>query len=142
MNSSKRILAVDYGDKRTGLAVTDEGGTIAMALDVIHTKSRAETAREVAKHCAERQISLIVVGMNYDDDGLPTPQGRKALRFAEAVKEICGVTIAFWDEFNTTNDAITAAVNAKIGKKKRTPHMDAIAATLLLQSYLERVNED
>lgn len=132
-----RILAVDLGEKRIGLAMSDPTGTLARPLLVIaHVQRRADAAA-VAGLAREHEAGLIVIGQSFDLDGQPNFAGRQAARFAEALRVQTDLPVVLWDEAFTTQDARQARLEMGVPRKKRSGHLDDLAATLLLQSYLE-----
>ena len=133
-----RALGVDPGEKRLGIAISDLSGTIASPLTVIQHKARAADAAQIAHLAAEQEAVVIVVGQPLDGDGEVGPQGRKSLRLAEAIRACTDVPVVLWDESGSTQAAIAArrAMGAK--RKKRSGHLDDLAATYLLQSYLDQ----
>ncbi len=132
-----RILAVDPGSKRIGVAVSDTTGSIAGPLTVIGHVSRLVDAATVAALASEQGVSLIVVGQSLDDDGQPTFEGRRAARFAAALQTQTSLPVRLWDEAYTTQDARSTRIAMGVPRKKRTGHLDELAATLLLQTYLD-----
>ena len=132
-----RILAVDHGEKRIGLALSDPTATIASPLKVIEHSSRLMDAAQVANLAEESEAGLIVIGQSFDEEGNPNLAGRRAARFAEALKEQTQVPVVLWDESFSTQDARTARIDLGVSRKKRTGHQDAFAAVVILQSYLE-----
>ena len=132
-----RILAVDHGEKRIGLALSDETASIASPLRVIEHVSRAIDAAQVADLAAQNNTAVIVVGQSFDEDGNPNPAGRRAGRFAEELKNQTNIPIELWDESFSTQDARVARIQLGLSKKKRAGHHDALAAVVILQSYLE-----
>ncbi|RME90044.1 MAG: Holliday junction resolvase RuvX [Anaerolineae bacterium] len=132
-----RILAVDHGEKRIGIAVSDPTATIASPLTVLEHISRAEDAARVAELARSHEVGLIVVGQSLDDDGRPTRQGRSAARFADALRACVDVPVVLWDEAFSTYEALEARRALGIARKKRREPVDALAATVILQSYLE-----
>jgi putative Holliday junction resolvase len=132
-----RILAVDPGDKRIGLAVSDPSGTIASPLRVINHVSRVLDAAQIASVAAEMDVALILVGESLDDDGNPTPEGRKALRLADAIRLQSPIPVEMWDESFSTQTARETRIAMGVRRSKRKGHMDELAATVILQSYLE-----
>lgn len=135
---SKRILGVDPGEKRLGIAVSDLSGTIASPLTVIQHEARAVDAARIVQLAVEQEAVLIIVGQALDADGEVGPQGRKSLRLAEAIRACTDMPVALWDESGSTQAAIEArrAMGAK--RKKRSGHLDDLAATYLLQTWLDR----
>lgn len=132
-----RILAVDHGEKRIGLAVSDPTATIASPLTVIKHASRTMDAAQVANLAEEIDVSLIVIGQSFDEEGLPNLAGRRAAKFAEALREQTQIPIVLWDESFSTQDARAARIELGVSRKKRAGHQDSLAAVVILQSYLE-----
>lgn len=132
-----RILAVDPGEKRIGLAISDEGGSIANPLAVINHVARAVDAARVAQAATEQRAGLIIVGQSFDEDGNPNLAGRRAQKFAEALRSQTDIPVEMWDESLTTHDARAARIAMGVSRRKRAGHLDALAATVLLQDYLD-----
>ncbi len=132
-----RILAVDHGEKRIGLAISDLTGTIANPLKVIEHVSRVIDAAQVADISAQNQVELIIIGQSFDEEGKPNLAGRRAARFAEALKTQTQIPIVMWDEFFSTQFARAARIEMGVSRKKRAGHLDELAATIILQSYLD-----
>ena len=132
-----RILAVDPGSKHIGLALSDPNGTIANPLTVLAHVSRPLDAAAVAELATSREAGLIVIGQSFDDDGNPSFEGRRSARFAESLKTQTDVPILLWEESFTTQDARTARLQMGVSRQKRSGHLDDLAATILLQSYLD-----
>lgn len=132
-----RILAVDHGEKRIGLALSDPTATIASPLKVIEHTSRLMDAAQVANVAEESEAGLIVIGQSFDEEGNANLAGRRAARFAEALKEQTQIPVVLWDESFSTQDARTARIELGVSRKKRGGHQDAFAAVVILQSYLE-----
>lgn len=135
-----RILAVDHGEKRIGLALSDPTATIASPLKVIVHVSRAVDAAQVAALAAEHEAGLILVGQSFDEDGHPNAAGRSAARFAEALKLQTEIPVQMWDESLSTADARASRAALGLSRKKRAGHHDALAAAVILQSYLENLS--
>jgi len=132
-----RILAVDHGEKRIGIALTDATGTIAAPLKVVEHISRAIDAAQVAELAVQNDAVLIVIGQSFDDDGNPNPAGRRAGRFADELKNQTDLPIELWDESFSTQDARAARIELGVSRKQRAGHQDLFAAVVILQSYLE-----
>lgn len=132
-----RILAIDHGEKRIGLALTDSSGIIAGPLTVLEHVSRPVDAAQVADLAARNDVGLIVVGQSFDEDGQPNLAGRRAARFAEALKTQTSIPVELWDESFSTQDARAARLKLGGPRRKRSGHLDELAATVILQSYLE-----
>ena len=132
-----RIMAVDYGHKRFGLAVSDESGTLARPLLVLPHASRVVDAAQVAELAATHDAGQIVVGVSYDEDGQLNTAGHTAARFAEALRQQTARPVLLWDESLTTQDARAVRLAMGVSRKKRAGHLDDVAAALLLQNYLD-----
>jgi putative Holliday junction resolvase len=132
-----RILAIDPGSKHIGLAISDPTGTIANPLTVLSHVSRLVDAAAVAELANSHEAGLIVVGQSFDDDGNPSFEGRRSMRFAEALKTQTNIPVLLWEESFTTQDARFARIQMGVSRKKRSGHLDDLAATVLLQSYLD-----
>jgi len=132
-----KILAIDPGSKRIGVAISDPTGTIANPLTVLNHIARRLDAAAVAELAKTNGASHIVIGQSLDDDGHPTFEGRRAVRFAEALKTQTDLPIVFWDESFSTQDARAARIAMGVSRKNRLGHLDDVAATVLLQSYLD-----
>jgi putative Holliday junction resolvase len=132
-----RILAVDHGEKRIGLALSDPSGTLAQPLTVIPHVSRLIDAARVANLAAENGAGRIIIGQSFDENGLPNLAGRRAARFAAALKEQTSIPVELFDESFSTQEARALLIELGVSRKKRAGHHDALAATMLLRSYLE-----
>ncbi|HEX6271271.1 MAG TPA: Holliday junction resolvase RuvX [Anaerolineales bacterium] len=132
-----KILAIDHGEKNIGLAISDPTATIASPLKVIKHVSRLMDAAQVANLAAENDVVLIVIGQSYDEEGKPTLAGRRAAKFAEALKEQTQIPVVLWDESFSTQDARATRVEMGVSRKKRAGLVDELAAVMILKSYLD-----
>jgi len=132
-----RILAVDHGEKRIGLALSDPTATIASPLQVIKHVSRLLDAAQVANSASENKVDLIVIGQSFDEEGNPNLAGRRAAKFAEALKEQTAIPVELFDESFSTQDARATRIEMGVSRKKRSGHMDELAAVMILRSYIE-----
>jgi len=132
-----RYLGVDPGEKRLGVAVSDPTGTISAPLTVIRHISREIDAAAIAQIAAEQDAIQIIVGQSLDEDGNPSYQGRRAARFADAIKRQTHIPVVLWDESDTTRAAQEVRLRMGVARKKRQGHLDDLAAAVLLQSYLD-----
>ena len=132
-----RILAVDHGEKRIGLALSDPTATIVRPLKVIGHVSRLLDAAQVANVAHENEGGLIVIGQSFDEQGRPNLAGRRAATFAAALQEQTRIPIVLWDESFSTQEARAAQIELGVSRKKRAGHQDALAAVVILRSYLE-----
>jgi putative holliday junction resolvase len=134
---SRRILAVDPGDKRIGLAISDPTGTIAGPLQVIKHVSRVIDAASIAQIAADNDCGKIVVGQALDSEGNIGPAARHSIRLAEAIGEQTKLPVELWDESGSTQLARSAAIALNVRRRKKSGHLDEIAATVILQTYLD-----
>ena len=132
-----RILAVDPGEKRLGLAISDPTGTIANPLTVLKHVSHPLDAAAIAQIAADNQAGQIVVGQALDADDRPTLQSRRAAHLAEAIRLQTGLPVVLWDETGSTQAAQAARLAMGVSRRKRRGHLDDLAATYILQTYLD-----
>jgi len=134
---SGRILSIDPGDKRIGVAVSDPSGTIANPLCVLGHVARMIDAAAIAQLAIEQDVALIVVGQVMDGESEPGPQGRKAIRMAEAIRSLTDIPVVLFDEYGSTQKAQSARIGMGVKRTRRSGHMDELAATVILQAYLD-----
>ena len=132
-----KTLAIDHGDKKIGLAISDETGLIARPLKIIRHKSRAADAQAVADLAIAENAEQIILGLPLGDDGEDTPQSRAVRRFAEALREVCSLPLIFADESHSSTEAALLRRASGAKRKKRREPDDALAAAVVLQNYLE-----
>lgn len=134
------ILAVDWGTKRIGVAISDPTGRIARPLGIINHTSRSEDAERIVKLSHENSVDSIIMGVTYDENNCLTPSGRSANRLADEISKLYGKQIVLWDEAFTTLYAKRLQIEKGTSRSRRKGHQDDIAAVLLLQDYLEKIN--
>jgi putative Holliday junction resolvase len=132
-----RTLAVDPGEKNLGIALSDLTGTIASPLTVLKHVSRQLDAAAIAQLAYEHEAGRIIVGQALDVEGRPTPEGRRAARLAEAIRQQTDVPVELWDESGSTQAARAARLALGARRAKRRGHLDDLAATYILQTYLD-----
>ena len=131
------VIAVDPGEKRLGIAISDPTGTIANPLEVLEHVSRTIEAASIAQLAIERGAELIVIGQALDEENRPTPQARRAARLAGAIRAQTSTPVLLWDESGSTQTARQARVALGAPRSKRRGHLDELAATVILQTYLD-----
>ncbi len=133
-----RLLALDVGDKRIGVAVSDDLGILATPLTIVkHTNWREDIAR-ILQIAREQRVQGIVVGVPYYLDGTASEQTRKVLRFIERLRERTDLPVYEWNEALSTEEAEARLHAAGRRQKRRAPtHVDAQAAAVILQEFLE-----
>jgi putative Holliday junction resolvase len=134
---SGRILAVDPGDKRIGIALSDPTRMIARPLVVLQHTSRLIDSASIAGLAADHGATLIIVGQALGDEGQLTPQARHAVHLAEAIKEQTNLPVELWDESGSTQAARASRLAMGVSRRKRGGHLDEVAAAVILQSYLD-----
>jgi len=132
-----RVLAVDWGSKRLGLAISDESGTIAQPLTVISHVSKSENAGKILEIAQQRGVGRIIVGITKNAENNLTPSGRSAMRLIEHIRAQGIIPVKAFDESNSTKKAKQSTIMSGVSKKKRRGHQDGIAAAIILQTYLE-----
>jgi len=132
-----RILAVDPGEKNIGIAISDPTGTIANPLTIIKHVSRPIDAATIAQLAAENNANLIIIGQALSDAGHPTPQSRRSARLANAIQTQTNLPVELWDESGSTQAARQARIAMGVPRSKRRGHLDDLAATYILQTYLD-----
>ncbi len=132
-----RVLAVDPGEKFIGIALSDPTGTIASPLTILRHRSKEQDAQAIARLAEEHQVGCIVVGQATDVQGRPTTlQARRAANLARAIAALTTVPVVLWDETGSTQ-TVHQAWQAMGVSRRRKRRPDALAATVILQSYLD-----
>lgn len=132
-----KILGIDHGNVRIGIAISDESGSFARPLTIIPHVSRLHDAEKVCKLCEEHGCEMIVVGIPYDSDGGEGPRARSVLRFVAQLKSICRIPVITWDESYSTKNVIATSLQMKESRSSRRQALDDKAAAMILQSYLD-----
>ncbi|NLD88009.1 MAG: Holliday junction resolvase RuvX [Clostridiales bacterium] len=132
-----KIMAIDYGDAHTGIAVSDMSRTIAGYTTVINERSREKLLNKVIELIKTHNIAEIVVGKPLNMNGTVGERAEKCMTFAEQLRERTDCKVVLWDERRTSVDAnrILSDAGKKRGKQKKL--VDAVAASLILQGYLD-----
>jgi putative holliday junction resolvase len=136
-----RILAIDPGEKRLGVAMSDPTATIASPLTVVDHTSRTADATAIIILASQHEAGLIVIGEALDEEGNVGFQARKAIRLAEAIRSQSSIPVVLWDESGSTETARQARIAMGVSRQKRKGHLDNLAATVILQSYLDAHSE-
>ena len=134
-----RILGLDMGSKTIGVALSDPLGWTAQGITTIRRTKKEQDLEEVHKICQEYNVVTIVIGLPKNMIGSIGEGGVKALEFAELLKEKTELPIEMWDERLTTVAAHRAMLEADLSRNKRKKIVDKIAATYILQGYLDRL---
>lgn len=132
-----KILGIDHGNVRIGIAISDESGSFARPLTIITHVSRAEDAETICRIGEEEGCAKIVVGIPYDSDGTEGPRARSVLRFVEQLRSVCKLSVMTWDESFSTKDVISTSLQMNKSQTSRRTAMDDKAAAMILQNYLD-----
>ena len=131
-----KIMAVDYGDARTGIAISDLLGSIVGSTTVIHSRRDDKTIAEIQKLIEQNGVGEIVVGLPKNMDGTEGPRAEACRAFAGRLEQATGLKVALWDERRTTVEAHQILSDHNYHGKKRKNTVDAVAASLILEGYL------
>ena len=134
----KRILGVDYGDARTGLAYSDAMGLTAVGWCNVKSYNTEKAAEEIAVKAKEIGAELIVIGKPLNMNGTAGPRAEAALAFGETLKKYTDIPITFFDERRTTVQAHEILTQTGVFGKKRKDTVDTLAAEIILQSYMDK----
>jgi putative pre-16S rRNA nuclease len=132
-----RVLALDHGTKRIGVALSDETATIAQPLEFIPAEPLAKALERIKEIVVEKQVREIVVGLPRNMNGTYGPAAESARKFAATLREALGIPVKTWDERLTTVQANRFLIEAGLRREQRKTKVDQSAAAILLQSYLE-----
>lgn len=131
-----KILAVDYGDSRTGLAMCDRTEFLASPLGIIEEKSYAKVIEKIVHASKEYEAGMIVIGLPKNMDGTEGARAEKTRKMASMLTSIVDIPVELWDERQTTVSAAgILSENGTFGKKRKEV-LDAVAATVILESYI------
>lgn len=138
--SSKRVLAIDYGSKRIGVAVSDPLGITAQGLP--NVDNDAERFENIRKITEEKGVSLIIVGLPRRLDGTLGQSAQEVKKFGDELRKKLAIEVKYWEEWLSTAEAERHLINADRSRKKRKGLRDRIAAQLILQGYLDSKRGD
>ena len=130
-----RVLGIDFGSKRVGLALGDTESGLATALATL--PNDAALFEAIGRVCRERGVEAIVVGLPLNMDGSRGPQAERATEFADRLGSHLGLPVETWDERLSTAEVERALLAGGLSRKKRKARRDRLAAQLILQSYLD-----
>ena len=132
-----RVLGIDPGVKRIGVAISDPTGTLARPLTVLKHISRKENARRLAALAEENSCELIVVGQALSWDGKSTESSRRAAKLSEVLSRMTDIPVRLWDESGSTKEAQALYLEMGVPQKKRRGHLDDAAAAVILRDFLQ-----
>ena len=133
----KRVMGVDYGDARTGIAVSDLLCSIVGSTTVIHSRNKEKTIAQIREMVVAQDVGEIVVGLPKNMNGTEGPRAELCREFAQMLQEATGLPVHLWDERRTTVEAHNILSQHNYHGKKRKDTVDAVAASLILEGYLD-----
>ncbi len=132
-----RVMGIDYGTVRTGIAVSDELGFIAQPLESFEYTSFRVLVEHIASECTKRSVGKIVIGLPKHMSGDEGDSAEKARGLGNALAEKLGIPVIYQDERLTSKAAERALLESDMSRKKRRGKIDSIAASIILQTYLD-----
>lgn len=131
-----RIMGIDYGDARTGIAISDLLCSLVGTTTVIHSRNADKTVLEIQKLISENGVGELVLGLPKNMDGTEGPRAELCRAFAQRLEEATGLPVKLWDERRTTVEAHQILNEHNYHGKRRKNTVDAVAASLILEGYL------
>ncbi|HEX8985013.1 MAG TPA: Holliday junction resolvase RuvX [Bryobacteraceae bacterium] len=135
--AGRRILALDVGKRRIGVAASDGLGITAQGLETIERRNQREDFAAISRLAADRGVDLVLIGYPIHMNGTEGGQAEWVREFAEALHTRCGLAVKLWDERLTSVEAGRVLRNSGISIEKRARAVDRLSAVILLQSYLD-----
>jgi putative Holliday junction resolvase len=135
-----RVLGIDHGTKRVGLALSDETGTIAQPLEFLPAEPAERLLNLLQGIVAARKVEVILVGIPRNMNGTYGPSAERAREFVAALQQVLTVPVKTWDERLTTVQANRFLIETGMRRQKRKERVDQTAAAILLQSYLDHLS--
>lgn len=132
----KRVMGVDFGDARTGIAISDLLCSIVGSTTVIHSRRMDKTVEQIVELIQQHDVGELVVGLPKNMDGTEGPRAQLCREFAGLLEEKSGLPVKMWDERRTTVEAHQILSDHNYHGKKRKNTVDAVAASLILEGYL------
>lgn len=132
----KRVMGIDYGDARTGVALSDLLCSIVGSTSVVPSRNRDKAIADIVRIAKEQEVGQIVVGLPRNMDGSEGPRAQLCREFAELLREATGLEVIMWDERRTTVEAHNILSQHNYHGQKRKNTVDAVAASLILEGYL------
>jgi putative holliday junction resolvase len=133
-----RIAAIDYGKARIGLALSDERAIIAQPQPCLAAGiSLEDTAQIIAHELGKHKLNKLVIGLPLHMSGKESPMSEEVRKLAILLETLCKIPVALWDERLTTAQVERSLKEAGLSRKKRTPLIDSLSATLILQNFLD-----
>jgi len=134
-----KILGIDYGEKRIGLALSDPSNMVARSLKVLNRNGTRSWLREIEAIIGQNEVEKIVIGLPKNMNGSLGKKGEEVLAFAKILERVVKVPIVTWDERLTTVSAEKVLRQAELSRKKRKNILDKLSACIILQNYLDSI---
>ena len=137
-----RIMGLDFGSKTVGVAVSDPLGITAQPIEIVRRKSEnklRQTLARIEELIREYQVTQLVLGLPKDMNNTLGERAEKSLEFKEMLERRTGLPVVMWDERLTTVEANRALMEGNVRREERGKYVDALAAVLILQGYLDRI---
>lgn len=132
-----RVLAIDHGTKRVGLAISDPTGKIVLPAGVIEPRSEQDLLEKLERIVEDRSVEEVIIGLPKNMNDTLGPRAKEVLAFAERLREVLSVPVRTWDERLTTVEAEERLRDTPLSRKRKRTHVNAVSAQILLESYLE-----
>jgi len=132
----KRVMGIDYGDARTGIAISDLLCSIVGSTTVIHSRNNDKTVAQILELIKQHDVGELVLGLPKNMDGTEGPRAELCREFAQRLQQETGLPVTLWDERRTTVEAHNILSEHNYHGKKRKNTVDAVAASLILEGYL------
>lgn len=130
-------MGIDYGDRHIGIAVSDELMLTAQGVTTVRNSGDERMLKDIAEIAKQYGVTEVVVGLPKNMNGSIGPRGQIAIEFGKALQEVLGLPVVMWDERLSTAAAERTLIDADVSRKKRKQVVDRMAATMILQNYLD-----
>ena len=131
-----KIMAIDYGDAHTGIAISDYTETLAGYSDTLHSRRQEEVLSGIQRLIAEHGVQLLVLGYPRNMDGTEGPRAEKCAAFGALLRQVTGLEVILWDERRTTVSAAAILADNDTFGAKRKERLDSVSAAVILESFL------
>lgn len=137
-----RILGLDFGEKRIGLAISDEGEIIAQGLGMIEREGEAKDLERLREIITSHGVEEVVIGLPKGLNGRLGPGAQKVSKFADRLTSLLKIDVRLWDERFTTSISERSLIEGNLSRKKRKNQIDKLSAVLILQNYLDYLRQE
>jgi putative Holliday junction resolvase len=136
------IMAIDYGVKRLGIAISNPERTMSVPLTIIDVRPDDSHYKSIIKLINDYNVEEIIIGLPYNMDGTLGSSGNNVIQWSTSLKETLGIPVVLWDERLSTFEAHNMLASININHKKRKKIVDSLAASIILQSYIDSKNHE